>query len=116
MFTQSPRRMRKPARLSTARIARARPSEKDIWLTDSDGSRGGGSLMLRVAPSGSRRFYYRHSVGGKTKTVPLGPYAKNHTKGALTLGQARDICRGFAAAHLPPVALQFERTRSDAAP
>ena len=47
------------------------------WHGDGDG------VALRVAPGGSRQFYFRKMVNGKRKDYPLGPWP------TLTLAQAR---------------------------
>ena len=47
------------------------------WHGDGDG------VAMRVAPGGSRQFYFRKMVNGKRKDYPLGPWP------TLTLAQAR---------------------------
>ena len=84
--------------LSSSRIKRTLPGAADIWLSDSDGSRGNGRLLLRIAPTGVRRFYYRYSLAGQRKMVPLGLYARNRCAGYLTLSQAREKGLAFKAA------------------
>lgn len=85
-------------RLSSSRIKRTLPGTADIWLSDSDGSRGNGKLLLRIAPTGVRRFYYRYSVAGQRKMIPLGLYARNSCAGYLTLSQAREKGLAFRIA------------------
>jgi len=92
--------MSKPVRLSTSLIARTKPKDRVVWLSDNDGGRGSGRLLLRIAPSGSKRFYYRHTVNGRRVTISLGPYSKNSKDGALTLEKARAMGRKYAATHL----------------
>jgi integrase len=77
--------------LSAERIKSAKPEQSDIWLADSNGSRNTGRLLLRVAPTGTRRFYFRYSVAGTRKTVPLGIYSHLKSPGRLTLSEAREL-------------------------
>lgn len=86
--------------LSTSRISNTKPGPRDIWLSDDLGIRGPGRLLLRITPSGTRRFYFRHSVEGRRKTIPLGPYSRTAKIGYLTLDQARTIVRKHEATQL----------------
>ena len=61
------------AKLKAAAIKNLAPG----WHGDGDG------VALRVAPGGSRQFYFRKMVHGKRKDFPLGPWP------TLTLAQAR---------------------------
>lgn len=54
--------MTTPRRLTTARIEATNAIGKDVWLSDNDGSRGGGAPADSVR-SRSRRFYFRISMG-----------------------------------------------------
>jgi integrase len=101
--------MSKSVRLSTSLIAWTKARDRIVWLSDNDGSRGSGRLLLRLSPSGSRRFYYRHTVDRVRVTVSLGPYSKYSRDGALTLEQARAKGRAYAATHLPGYADQANR-------
>lgn len=95
-------------RLTIKRIASVEPARKDIWLSDDDGGRGNGRLLVRVSPAGTRGFYFRHVTATGRKTVPLGPYSKNSKPGYLTLEQARSAARSVAlgskASQLPSTA------------
>jgi hypothetical protein len=71
--------------LTTSKIASATATDKDIWLSDSNGKRGFGSLLLRVCPNGSRHFYFRFSSAGKRTMLALGPYSKDSKPNHLTL-------------------------------
>ena len=91
--------MNQPQRLTISRIARAKVSGQNAWLSDNDGGRGSGRLVIRINRTGSCRFYARYSKpDGRRVMVPLGPYSKNRTKGYLTLDEgraaARDHCSG----------------------
>jgi len=85
--------------LSAARIAATLPGPKDIWLSDDDGARGAGRLVLRVTPTGQRRFYYRlpRTNGCSKKYVLIGPYSRVKAAGCYTLMQARMEARRLAA-------------------
>lgn len=76
--------------LSTSRIAAAKATDKDLWLSDSDGKRGFGRLMLRVQPNGAKHFYFRICQAGRRRMVALGPYSKDAKQNHLTLKQARE--------------------------
>jgi hypothetical protein len=84
-------------RLSPSRIKSARPGPRDIWLSDDHGMRGMGRLLLRITPKGARRFYFRLSIKGHRKTIPLGPYSHVSMADHLTLDQARAQARQIAA-------------------
>ena len=86
--------MRRPERLSIARIAAANQGIAQVWLSDDDGSRGNGRLVLRINPGRPARFYVRYaSRTGKRKLDPIGIYSKNAKPGYLTLAQARKRAR-----------------------
>lgn len=83
--------------LTTSRIANTQPAAHDIWLSDSDGSRGFGRLVLRISPRGARHFYFKVSVNGDRRVIPLGPYSKDSRPNHLTLNQAREAARQVLA-------------------
>lgn len=87
--------------LSTSRISAAKPQEHDIWLADSNGSRGAGRLLLRITPKNIRRFYFRYSSGPSRHTISLGLYSRIKCTGFLTLSEARGIARKLAGTLLP---------------
>jgi integrase len=83
--------------LTPASIKALMPCAKDQWLPDSkDGARGAGRLWLRVSKHGVKRFYFRHSRGGKRLTIPLGIYSHRSGPGVITLNQARERARELA--------------------
>lgn len=87
--------MTKPRRLTTARIEATYESGKDMWLSDIDGSRGDGRLLVRVRPR-SRRFYFRISIAKRIHVIPLGRYSRTRLDGYLTLMQARELARHWS--------------------
>lgn len=92
--------------LSAARIKKAISLSKDVWLSDSPGTRGYGQLLARVTRRGICRFYFRYSRNGTRKTVSLGRYARIRTEGFLTLRDARNLARGLSARLQPPISLE----------
>jgi len=79
--------------LTTSRIASAKAINKELWLSDSDGKRGFGRLMLRVSPNGSKHFYFRICTAGSRQVVPIGPYSKDSKPNHFTLNQAREAAQ-----------------------
>ena len=88
---------RKTELLSARRIAQTAPSKGDVWLSDNHGLRGTGRLLLRITPGGTHRFYFRSTVAGQRKTIPLEPYSRTAKEGYLTLKQARTIASRHSA-------------------
>lgn len=88
--------------LTTSRIANTQPAGHDIWLSDSDGSRGFGRLVLRITPRGARLFYFKVSENGARRVIPLGPYSKDSRPNHLTLNQAREAARQILAVMRAP--------------
>lgn len=80
---------RRPGALLTdAQIQSKR--QPGLWLTEALGGRGAGRLVLRVAASGERLFYFRYTdAGRRQRTVALGAYDPSARAG-LTLKRARD--------------------------
>lgn len=86
--------MKQPERLSISRIAKANQGSEHVWLSDDDGTRGSGRLVLRVNPGRPARFYVRYVTRtGKRTLKPIGTYSKNAKDGCLTLAQARRRAR-----------------------
>jgi hypothetical protein len=84
-------------------------------LADSNGTRNTGRLLLRIAPTGSRRFYFRYSLHGTRKMVALGIYSPLKTPGRLTLSEARErawqiSCTLFPQPALAPVVGPAQQT------
>lgn len=65
-------------KLTTTKIAAAKPKEKPHHLTD------GGGLFLEFLPSGARVWRYSYMHGGKRRKVTIGPYP------AIGIPEARD--------------------------
>jgi len=91
---------RSPKLLSAQRIADTKPGARDLWLSDDHGMRGTGRLLLRITPSGTRRFHFRYTKGGVRKMIPLGAYSHTAKEGHLTLKQARELALHLATLHL----------------
>jgi integrase len=89
--------MTAPKRLTTARIECAREQAGDVWISDNDGSRGGGRLVIRIGPSGTRIFYFKYSHNKRPHTIALGRYSRTQVEGYLTLEQARATARHCSA-------------------
>jgi len=87
------------SRLTPLGIERAKAKGKDLWLSDNEGVRGGGRLVLRVSTRGTKLFYFRYSIDGQRRQLPMRPYAAEQTEGRLTLDQARKVARGYSELH-----------------
>ncbi|HEX7687916.1 MAG TPA: integrase family protein [Burkholderiaceae bacterium] len=111
--------MAKSSRLTPVAIERTKPGAKDIWLSDDDGTRGGGRLVLRISPSGTRLFYFRYSIDGARTQIPMRPWTKEPAEGRFTLEQARAVARSYSELHRDPatrdVAAYLEQQRQAAA-
>lgn len=94
--------MAKSSRLTPIGIERTRPKDADVWLSDDEGTRGGGRLVVRISPSGAKNFYFRYSIHGKRSVVPIGPFTYEPTIGKLTLEAARAEARKYAALYRDP--------------
>lgn len=105
-------------RLTPVAIERTKPRDKDIWLSDDDGTRGGGRLVLRISPSGTRLFYFRYSIDGIRSQIPMRPWTKDPAEGRFTLEQARAVARSYSELHRDPatrdVAAHLEEVRQEA--
>jgi hypothetical protein len=78
----------KGTRLTDSQIQSKR--RRGLWLTEALGGRGAGRLVLRVAQSGERLFYFRYTdAERRQRTIALGAYDREGRSG-LTLAQARD--------------------------
>lgn len=77
--------------LSASRIKKAKAIAHDLWLSDDDGTRTGGRLVLRVTPAGTKRFYFRppRTKNSPASPVPLGVYSRTRKPNRLTLTEAR---------------------------
>jgi len=94
-------------------------ARKQIWLSDNDGGRGVGRLMLRVTPSGSH-FYFRYTAGGTKKIVAIGRYSERLCEGCCTLTEARSKFAAYSRLYQAPathdvrqhVRAEFRATRA----
>ena len=84
-------------RLTSLGIAKTKIKTAEQWLSDDDGTRGGGRLVVRIGTSGSKIFYFRYSIGGERQLHPIGPFAPEPAEGLLTLDQARQEFRYYSA-------------------
>jgi len=94
--------MIKSSRLSALGIEKKKAKQSDLWLSDDEGTRGGGRLVIRISPSGSKLFYFRYSIGGVRKQHPIGPFSYEPVDGHFTLDQARDEFRLYSGMHRNP--------------
>lgn len=85
--------------LTLQQIVNAKAEAGDIWLTDCEIVRGIGRLTVRISPSGTKRFYYRYSIGGSRRAVPLGPFTATPRPGWITLEQARCLAQKCTEAY-----------------
>ena len=68
--------------LTDRAIQHLKPKDKRYDVSDG-ANYGGGNLLIRVQPSGSRYFVYRTKVNGKDRQITLGKYP------SLSLSEAR---------------------------
>lgn len=90
------------ARITPLGINKTKPKAKDYWLSDDDGTRGGGRLVVRISPSNSKLFYFRYSINGERRLLPIGPFSLDTLNGYFTLEQAREDFRRYSALHRKP--------------
>jgi hypothetical protein len=90
------------SRLTNEIIDSASTTTKDLWLSDDDGGRGSGRLVVRSNSVGIRRFYFRYSIAGERKALALGEYTRKALPGLLTLAEARKIAVRYSALHRDP--------------
>lgn len=107
------------SRLTPLGIERAKAKDAEFWLSDDEGTRGGGRLVVRISPSGSKLFYFRYSVEGKRYQLPMRPYTSTPAEGRLTLQEARKEARRYSELHRLPestdVAAYLKRLDDEAA-
>lgn len=91
--------MRTHVPLSISRIKEAKAIGHDVWLSDDDGTRGAGRLVLRVTTAGAKRFYFRpsRSKDSRESTIPLGLYSRTKKPNRLTLAEARHTAATLSA-------------------
>lgn len=94
--------MARTSRLTNQTIESTSVKDGERWLSDDDGGRGSGRLAVRLRPDARRLFYFRYSVDGQRKAIPLGPFSRIATPGYLTLEEAREIARRYSALHRDP--------------
>lgn len=89
-------------RLTNKAIEGKHKPNADLWLSDDDGTRGGGRLVVRLGQTGTKLFYFRYAVGSQRKQIPIGPYSAEATEGRFTLAEARELARTYSAMHRNP--------------
>lgn len=91
--------MSKHVPLSVSRIKQANATGHEIWLSDDDGTRGAGRLVLRVTLAGTKRFYFRppRAKGPDGAPIPLGVYSRTKKPNRLTLTDARSAAAMLSA-------------------
>lgn len=90
-------------RLTNQRIATAVKLGKKAWLSDDISLRGWGRLIARISNPAAALFYFRYSVAGRLKFIPLGPHSEHEQPGCLTLEQAREETNRLSALYRNPV-------------
>lgn len=91
--------MIKSTRLTPLGIEKKKAKDADLWMSDDEGTRGGGRLVVRISTSGSKLFYFRYSIDGVRKQIPMGPFSLVAVEGKYTLDQAREVGRAYSALH-----------------
>lgn len=87
--------------LTDRQVAAARPKKVEYWLTDRTPGRGTGRLVMRVLPSGAKRWYYRYAIGsGSRKHLLLGDYTADGR--GMSLTAARDKVAELRLLHKTP--------------
>lgn len=72
----------------TDNAMRAKPAEKDTWLTQPF-KRGAGVFLARITPSAERLFYFRYTdSNGRRPFLPIGHYHPKGNNGGITLAEA----------------------------
>lgn len=99
--------MRGARRLSNQSIESARAEPNDVWLSDNDGSRGPGRLMVRVGRR-TRLFYFKYSRDGKVHRAWIGRYNRTKLDGFLTLDEARIMARRASLALCDPTIIDIQ--------
>ncbi len=72
------------------RNATCPPEKRCVRLTDS------GGLFLEITPNGSKRWFWRYVIGGKTRAMPLGSYCKPASKDVVVSLKAARTARDDA--------------------
>lgn len=78
------------------------PPKRERWITDYTLGRGGGRLLMRLHPSGTKNFYFRYFINGEAHLIPMGPYSGSSLTGYLTLEAAREKAREYSALYRDP--------------
>ncbi len=100
-------------------IERAKSGTRERWLVDAARTRGIGRLVVRVLPSGGKRFYFRYSrADGRRSQIAIGPYAAVPATGSFTLTEARAQASAWTNLLLDPaigdLAVYLSRPRAQA--
>jgi len=91
--------MIKTMRLTSMGIEKKKANDADRWMSDDERTRGGGRLVVRISTSGSKLFYFRYSIDGVRKQIPIGPFSLVPVEGKYTLDQAQELSRSYSAMH-----------------
>lgn len=96
--------MARAGRLTTQGIETAKPRPaNDRWLSDAIGERNAGRLLVRISPTGAKRFYYRYTnAEGRRIALLLGAFTAEPRANALTLAQARTKAGDYRRIHEKP--------------
>jgi len=98
-------------RLTDAQIQGAKRAGK--WIAEPLGGRGGGSLVVRVAPNGGKLFYFRYTDPmRRQRMIALGAYDRNGRTG-LTLAQAREKAAEYSRRYRADDRLLAEHVKAE---
>jgi len=97
-------------RLTNQRIASALKAGEKVWLCDDIALRGWGRLLARISNPVTALFYFRYSIEGRLKFIPLGPHSEHPQQGCLTLEQAREEASRLSALYRNPVSRDVRAT------
>jgi hypothetical protein len=90
-------------RLTNQRIATAVKLGKKAWLSNDISLRRRSRPIARISNPTTALFYFRYSVAGRLKFIPLGPHAEHEQQDYLTLDQAREETSRLSASYRNPV-------------
>ena len=79
----------KANRLTNARLVAALKVGRKAWLSDDESIRNRGRLLARISNQTAPLYYFRYSISGQYRYIPLGPHSAEPRDGYLTLDQAR---------------------------
>ena len=70
-----------------AKLAEAKKSGKDKFISDDSGQRHGWRLLLRCWPSGSATWIFRYTLEGKRHQILLGESSSMDIQAAKVTGE-----------------------------